>query len=97
MASCIGRTLLVRFHTVMQAVTRLAGATSSRRVAPKYWNLGSDWATMAMRIACASKRKDKALSVNLEASEIMCLAELLKQKQDLLSVRVYGKDPVTCL
>ena len=81
----------------MQAVTRLAGPTSSWRCAPLYWNLESDWATMAMRIACATKKTDKALSVLLlEASEILCLAELLKQKQDLLSVCVYGKASVTC-
>ena len=81
----------------MQAVTRLGGATSSRRLAPMYWNLGSDWATMAMRIACATKRKDKPLKVDFAASEMMCLAELLKQKQDVQSICVHGKASVTCL
>ena len=82
---------------MLQAVDCLCGLTSYDQISPMRWNVWSDWATMAMRIACATKKKDKALSVNLEASEIMCLAELLKQKQDLLSVHVYGKDPVTCL
>ena len=75
----------------MQAVTRLGGATSSRRLAPMYRNLWYDWATMAMRIACATKREDKSLSVYFAASEMMCLAELLKQKQDVRSIGMYGK------
>ena len=52
---------------------------------------------MAMRIACATKRKDKSLSVYFAANEIMCLAELLKQKQDVQSIGMYGKASVTCL
>ncbi len=75
----------------MQAVIRLAGPTSSRRVAPTYWNLSFDWAAMAMRIACAAKKEDKKLTIAFEASEVMCLAELLKQKQNLRSISVYGE------
>ena len=82
---------------MMQAATRLGGPASSRQIAPMYWKLWSDWATIAMRIACATKKPDKPLNIGCSASEIMCLAELLKQKQDLLSVCVYGKDSVTCL
>ena len=84
-------------HTMMQAATRLGGPVSSRRIAPMYWKLWSDWATIAMRIACATKKPDKPLNIGFSASEIMCLAELLQQKQDLLSVCVYGKDSMTCL
>ena len=51
---------------------------------------------MAMRIACATKKRDKALSIDFEASKIVCLAELLKQKQDLHSVSVYGNNSATC-
>ncbi len=76
---------------VMQAVIRFAGPTSSRRVAPTYWNLSTDWAAMAMRIACAAKKEDKQLTIAFEASEVMCLAELLKQRQNLQSISVYGE------
>ena len=76
---------------VMQAVIHLAGPTSSRRVAPTYWNLSTDWAAMAMRLACAAKTQDKKLTIAFEASEVMCLAELLKQKQNLRSISVYGE------
>ncbi len=76
---------------VMQAVTRLAGPTTSRRLAPTYWNLSTDWAAMAMRIACAAKKEGKKLTIAFEASEVMCLAELLKQKQNLRSISVNGE------
>ena len=46
---------------------------------------------MAMRIAIAAKKEEKALSLFFEASQIMCLAELLKQEQNLRSVSIYGK------
>lgn len=72
-------------------MVRLAGPTSSRRCAPIYWNLPTDWAAMTMRIACAAKKEDKKLTIAFEASEVMCLAELLKQKQNLRSISVYGE------
>lgn len=76
----------------MQTVIRWAGAASSRRVAPTYWNLYADWAMMAMRIAIADKQEERRLSVFFEASEIMCLAELLQQQQqNLRSISIYGK------
>lgn len=46
---------------------------------------------MAMKIAIATKKQDRKLSLFFEASEIMCLAELLKQKQNLRSISIYGE------
>lgn len=69
---------------------RRGGAASSRRIAPLYHNLYIDWATMAMRLACAAHKGD-SLSIEFEASEIMCLAELLKQEQNLQKITVFGE------
>ncbi|KAL3161573.1 hypothetical protein ABBQ32_010437 [Trebouxia sp. C0010 RCD-2024] len=44
----------------MMAVVRWAGAASSRRVAPVYWNLHTDWAVVAMRIAMLSRKKTES-------------------------------------
>ncbi|KAL3161572.1 hypothetical protein ABBQ32_010436 [Trebouxia sp. C0010 RCD-2024] len=54
------------------------------------WNLKHDWAATTMRIVVAQKQ-DKHLSIFFEASEIMCLAELLKYQQDLRSISIYGE------
>lgn len=75
----------------MQAAVRLAGPTTSSRVAPTYWRLSFEWAAIALRIACAAKKEDKKLTIAFEASEVMCLAELLKQKQNLRSISVYDE------
>lgn len=48
------------------------------------------WATAAMRLSCALKTEKKELCMHLEPGELVCLAELLKQKSDLQSLVVYG-------
>ena len=74
----------------------MGGATCARNVAAIYWNLTTDWAIMAMRVACAAHSAGKKLSVGFEANEIMCLAEILKQQQpDLRNILTKGKKPDT--
>ena len=50
---------------------------------------------MAMRIACAAHKADRGLSIGFEASEIMCLAESLKQEQNLRKITVFGEAMLT--
>lgn len=55
-----------------------------------YHNLHGYWATVAMRLSCALKTEKKKLNLYFEPGELVCLAELLKQKTDLRGLLVYG-------
>lgn len=55
-----------------------------------YDNLHVYWAIAAMRLACALNTQEKRLCMHLEPGELICLAELLKQKCDLRGLLVYG-------
>ena len=91
--SACSHIVTVRVKTLMQGAARLGGGASSRRVAPMYWNIRTNWASTAMRLACASKT-DKKLSIEFTPSEIICLSELLKDNRDLQSITIYGEQPL---
>lgn len=49
----------------------------------------------AMKVACAAQKEDRQLSIGFEANEVMCLAEILKEQQDLHSICTFGKPSMT--
>lgn len=81
---------LQQSEVMAQAVEQMAGPIAGGRVAPMWDNLATDWAIAAMKIACAAKKEDKHLTTHFKAREILCLAEILHDKQDILSITVSG-------
>ena len=61
-----------------------------------YNKLHKYWAIAAMRLGCAMDTEKKSLDVSFEPTQLICLAELLKQKCGLRSLQIYGSKSSPC-